>query len=111
MEEVNFAVNDHFEDFIFDWSYKDYFLVGGYGSSKSYHVATKILLKLQQEKRKCLVVREVYDTIRDSCYSLFEDNYEYETTKKSHLAYFIGNIRVSCSFTFCLQFPCDRYIR
>ena len=73
MEEVNFAVNDHFEDFIFDWSYKDYFLVGGYGSSKSYHVATKILLKLQQEKRKCLVVREVYDTIRDSCYSLFED--------------------------------------
>ena len=73
MEEVNFAVNDHFEDFIFDWNYKDYFLVGGYGSSKSYHVATKILLKLQQEKRKCLVVREVYDTIRDSCYSLFED--------------------------------------
>lgn len=73
MEEVNFAVNDHFEDFIFNWDYKDYFLVGGYGSSKSYHVATKILLKLQQEKRKCLVVREVYDTIRDSCYSLFED--------------------------------------
>lgn len=73
MEEVSFAVNDHFEDFIFDWNYKDYFLVGGYGSSKSYHVATKILLKLQQEKRKCLVVREVYDTIRDSCYSLFED--------------------------------------
>lgn len=73
MEEVSFAVNDHFEDFIFNWDYKDYFLVGGYGSSKSYHVATKILLKLQQEKRKCLVVREVYDTIRDSCYSLFED--------------------------------------
>ncbi len=73
MEEVSFAVNDHFEDFIFNWDYKDYFLVGGYGSSKSYHVAAKILLKLQQEKRKCLVVREVYDTIRDSCYSLFED--------------------------------------
>lgn len=73
MEEVSFAVNDHFEDFIFNWEYKDYFLVGGYGSSKSYHVVTKILLKLQQEKRKCLVVREVYDTIRDSCYSLFED--------------------------------------
>lgn len=64
---------NHFEDFIFNWDYKDYFLVGGYGSSKSYHVAAKILLKLQQEKRKCLVVREVYDTIRDSCYSLFED--------------------------------------
>ena len=49
MEEVSFAVNDHFEDFIFNWDYKDYFLVGGYGSSKSYHVAAKILLKLQQE--------------------------------------------------------------
>ena len=73
MQEIEFAVNDHFEEFIFNWDYKDYFLVGGYGSSKSYHVASKILLKLQQEKRKCLVVREVYDTIRDSCYSLFED--------------------------------------
>ncbi|WP_129596019.1 PBSX family phage terminase large subunit [Anaerophilus nitritogenes] len=66
-------VNPHFEDFVFDWDYKIYFLVGGYGSSKSYHVALKILLKLLKEKRTALVVREVYDTIRDSCYSLFEE--------------------------------------
>lgn len=66
-------VNPHFEDFIFDWSHKTYFLVGGYGSSKSYHVALKIILKLLKEKRTALVVREVYDTIRDSCYSLFEE--------------------------------------
>jgi phage terminase, large subunit, PBSX family len=66
-------VNPHFEDFIFDWSYKTYFLVGGYGSSKSYHVALKIILKLMEEKRTALVVREVYDTMRDSCYSLFEE--------------------------------------
>ena len=65
--------NNHFIDFIKDWNYKNYFLVGGYGSSKSYHVAMKILIKLGQEKRKCLVVREVYDTIRDSCFSLFQD--------------------------------------
>lgn len=32
-------VNPSFEDFIFDWDHKFYFLVGGYGSSKSYHVA------------------------------------------------------------------------
>ena len=44
----SFVVNDHFEDFIFNWDCKFYFLVGGYGSSKSYHVATKILLKLMQ---------------------------------------------------------------
>jgi phage terminase large subunit len=66
-------VNPHFEEFLFDWNYKFYFLVGGYGSSKSYHVALKIILKLLKEKRTALVVREVYDTIRDSCYSLFEE--------------------------------------
>nr|WP_249323457.1 PBSX family phage terminase large subunit [Wansuia hejianensis] len=66
-------VNPHFEDFIFDWDYKTYFLVGGYGSSKSYHVALKIILKCLEEKRKVLVVREVFETIRDSCFALFEE--------------------------------------
>lgn len=66
-------VNPHFEDFIFNWDYKFYFLVGGYGSSKSYHVALKLILKLLKEKRTALVVREVYDTIRDSCFSLLEE--------------------------------------
>lgn len=64
------VLNDHFIDFVTDWNYKFYFLVGGYGSSKSYHVAAKIIAKLLQEKRKALVVREVFDTIRDSCYDL-----------------------------------------
>ncbi len=71
--ESNFVANDHFYDFIFDWDYKFYFLVGGYGSSKSYHVASKLILKLLEEKRIALVVREVYDTIRDSCFSLLEE--------------------------------------
>lgn len=66
-------VNPHFEDFLFNWEYKFYFLVGGYGSSKSYHVALKIVLKLLEEKRTVLVVREVYDTIRDSCFALFDE--------------------------------------
>lgn len=71
--DIEKEVNPHFEDFIFNWMFKIYFLVGGYGSSKSYHIALKIILKLMQEKRTALVVREVYDTIRDSCYSLFEE--------------------------------------
>ena len=71
MRKVKFSVNKHFRDFINNWEYKNYFLVGGYGSSKSYHVVSKIMLKLLQEKRKCLVVREVFDTHRDSTYSLF----------------------------------------
>ncbi|NBJ71037.1 phage terminase large subunit, partial [Roseburia sp. 1XD42-34] len=66
-------VNPHFENFLFDWKHKFQVLVGGYGSSKSYHVALKIILKLLQEKRTALVVREVYDTHRDSTFSLFEE--------------------------------------
>lgn len=66
-------VNPHFEDFLFDWNQKFQFLVGGYGSSKSYHAALKIILKLLQEKRTALVVREVYETHKDSTYSLFTE--------------------------------------
>lgn len=66
-------VNPHFEDFLFDWNQKFQFLVGGYGSSKSYHVALKLILKLLEEKRTALVVREVYDTHRDSTFSLLEE--------------------------------------
>lgn len=70
---VNKEVNPRFENFIFDWNYKKYLLVGGYGSSKSYHVALKLILKCYSEKRKVLVVREVYDTHRDSTFSLFKE--------------------------------------
>lgn len=70
---VDKEVNPHFEEFLFDWNNLYYLLVGGYGSSKSYHVALKILLKLLEEKRTALVVREVYDTIRDSCFALFDE--------------------------------------
>lgn len=65
--------NPHFEDFLFDWNQKFQFLVGGYGSSKSYHVALKIILKLLSEKRTALVVREVNDTHKDSTFSLFSE--------------------------------------
>lgn len=76
MEEirnVEFALNDHFFDFVHDWDHKIYFTVGGYGSSKSYHIAVKIIKKLLEEKRKALVVREVFETIRDSCFDLLQE--------------------------------------
>jgi phage terminase large subunit len=69
--EITKEVNPRFEPFLFDWDYREYLLVGGYGSSKSYHVALKLVLKCLEEKRKILVVREVYDTIRESCFDLF----------------------------------------
>lgn len=68
---IDKEINPRFENFIFDWDYKTYLLVGGYGSSKSYHIACKIIFKCLEERRKVLVVREVYETIRDSCYDLF----------------------------------------
>ena len=71
--KATMRINPAFENFIFDWFYKTYLLVGGYGSSKSYHIALKLLLKCLEEKRKVLVVREVYDTHRDSTFSLFKE--------------------------------------
>lgn len=73
VRELEFELNDHFYDFVHDWDYKFYFLVGGYGSSKSYHVAVKLIKKLLEEKRKALVVREVFDTLRDSCFDLLQE--------------------------------------
>ena len=69
--QITKAVNPRFEEFLYDWDYRTYLLVGGYGSSKSYHIAFKIILKCLTEVRKVLVVREVYDTIRESCFDLF----------------------------------------
>ncbi|WP_288160955.1 PBSX family phage terminase large subunit, partial [Streptococcus pneumoniae] len=66
-------VNPHFEHFLFDWNQKFQFLVGGYGSSKSYHIALKLILKLLEEKRTALVIREVYDTHRESTFSLLQE--------------------------------------
>lgn len=65
------AANPRFKGFLFDWNYNTYLCCGGYGSSKSYHVAWKIINKLLIEVRKALVVREVYSTIRESCFDLF----------------------------------------
>lgn len=70
---IDLTVNPRFENFLFDWNYKTYLLVGGYGSSKSYSIVQKLVLKCLSEKRKVLVVREVYDTHRDSTFSLFKE--------------------------------------
>ena len=69
-KEVSKVLAERFADYVFDWDYETYLLVGAYGSSKSYNTACKIIFKLFEEKRKCLVVREVYDTLKESCYDL-----------------------------------------
>lgn len=64
-------VSDRFTSFLTDWEYEEYLLFGGYGSGKSYHIALKIILKLMEEVRTCLVCRAVFDSIKESCYMLF----------------------------------------
>lgn len=73
MSEIKKEVCPAYFNFMFDWDYKIYLSVGGYGSAKSYHTAFKIILKLFEEVRKALVVREVYDTITESCYDLIKE--------------------------------------
>ena len=73
MSEVNINVSDKFVDYINDWDYATYVVMGGYGSGKSWDTALKIILKCLEEVRTVLVCRDVYDTIRESCFSLFKD--------------------------------------
>ena len=70
MEFVEKRINPHFENYLWDFEHRFYLLVGGYGSSKSYHTAIKLIVKLFAEKRTAIVVRNVYSTLRDSCFSL-----------------------------------------
>lgn len=71
--DVNIEVSNRFASFLTDWDYEQYLLLGGYGSGKSYHVALKIVLKLLEEKRTALVVRQVRETIKESCFGLFKE--------------------------------------
>lgn len=66
-------ISPSFEDYVFNWDYETYVVEGGYGSGKSYHTAFKIILKLLEEKRKALVIREVFDTIHDSTFDLIRE--------------------------------------
>lgn len=69
-----FQVPEIYIPYLDDWYYDMYFLFGGYGSGKSYNgAALKIILKLLKEKRKCLVVRETYASIRESCWDLMNE--------------------------------------
>lgn len=98
---VNKQINPHFNNFIFDWDYTTYLLVGAYGSSKSYHVALKIILKLLKEKRKCLVVRDVYETLKESCFDII-----YEILDDLNLLY-EGNSRKSSNKVVAKQSPME----
>ena len=65
-------VSPAFDNFIFDWDYETYLSIGSYGSGKSHAIAQKIILKLFEEKRKACVIRDVYDTHKESTFDLLK---------------------------------------
>lgn len=62
-------ISNRFLKYITDWDYYIYFLLGSYGSGKSFNTAIKIVLKALKEKRKILIARKVFATLKDSCYA------------------------------------------
>lgn len=69
-------VTKAFEEFINNWDYSIQLVIGAYGSGKSYAVVQKLILKLLQETHKVLVVRETYESIKESCFDLFKEQLE-----------------------------------
>ena len=51
---INKAIPERFIDYVFDWDYRRYLVLGGYGSGKSYDSAFKIIIKCLSEKSKHL---------------------------------------------------------
>jgi phage terminase large subunit len=104
--EVELKVNKHFVEYVTNWECDEYLLVGAYGSSKSYETATKIILKLLQEKRKCLVVRDKYEQLRESCWDLIYEILDVmdlvteEKTKEARLSGKVIASRSPLSFKF-----------
>lgn len=85
---IKTEINKHFKEFIKDNEKSVYFMLGGYGSSKSYNAALKLIIMSAMEKRKILVVRQVKENLRGSCFADLEssietlelNNYFYRTT-------------------------------
>ena len=73
VKQMQKTINDHFLNYIEDWNHYEYFLLGSYGSSKSFNTAIKLILKSLQEERRILVVRKVFATLKDSCYTDLKD--------------------------------------
>lgn len=70
---VDLEYSKHFEEYLFTWDYKILLSIGSYGSGKSHACAMKIIIKLLQEKRRCAVIREVYETHLESTYQLLQE--------------------------------------
>lgn len=72
MAKATMNISPAFDNFIFDWDYETYLVIGSYGSGKSHGIVQKIILKCFEEKRKVCVFRDVYDTHKESTFDLLK---------------------------------------
>ena len=62
-----------FYPLLFDYSHRWEVYMGSAGSSKSYFITQKIIIRCCREQIKVLVCRRTGTTIRNTCFSLFKD--------------------------------------
>ncbi|WP_432204428.1 PBSX family phage terminase large subunit [Cetobacterium somerae] len=70
------SMKRHFVEMFTDDDFDILLLIGGYGSGKSFTGFLKTAIKGTMEKRKILVVRKVYSTIKESCFEDLKDGLE-----------------------------------
>ena len=70
------SMKRHFVEMFTDDDFDILLLIGGYGSGKSFTGFLKTAIKGTVEKRKILVVRKVYSTIKESCFEDLKDGLE-----------------------------------
>lgn len=69
-------IKEYFFNVLQDWNFDILLMIGGYGSGKSFTGFLKTALLATQEKRKILVVRKVYSTLKDSCYEDLKEAFD-----------------------------------
>lgn len=73
MQEIELTMKRHFYNIFLDNDFDILLMIGGYSSGKSFTGFLKTALLATQEKRKVLVVRKVYATLKDSCFEDLKD--------------------------------------
>ena len=62
-----------FYPYLRDYSHRFEVWYGGAGSSKSYTIAQKIIIRCCSEEIRVLVCRRYGSTLRESCFALFKE--------------------------------------
>lgn len=76
MSKIKLKVNSHFRHIHETMDFKIMLCIGSYGSGKSHEIFTKVAMLSMQQKRKIMIVRKEFTTLKESCYADLEDAYE-----------------------------------